>query len=191
LNTSARAAPIWREHGKPVALYSDKHGIFRVNSKDAAGGDGVTQFGRALLALNIDIICADSPQAKGRIERAFGSCRTGWSRACPRERGGAAAGGGILDCRGERMAAWVHRRLSRAKRPGAMFNTEPPPGSTAKPFASIFISLPVFVAIVPAFGSRRNTSRRLRDATERGHPSTGRPAEVGRHNPPWRSDAEW
>jgi hypothetical protein len=37
----------------PVALYSDKHGIFRVNSKDAAGGNEVTQFGRALLALNI------------------------------------------------------------------------------------------------------------------------------------------
>jgi hypothetical protein len=50
------------QHGKPVALYSDKHGIFRVNSKEAAGGDGVTQFGRALLALNIDIICANSPR---------------------------------------------------------------------------------------------------------------------------------
>jgi len=61
------------EHGKPVAFYSDKHGIFRVNSKDAVGGDGVTQFGRALLALNIDIICANSPQAKGRVERAFGT----------------------------------------------------------------------------------------------------------------------
>src|SRR5438105_6816106 len=61
------------EHGKPVASYSDKHGIFRVNSKEAVGGDGVTQFGRALLALNIDIICANSPQAKGRIERAFGT----------------------------------------------------------------------------------------------------------------------
>jgi hypothetical protein len=32
------------EHGKPVAFYSDKHGIFRVNSKEAAGGEGVTQF---------------------------------------------------------------------------------------------------------------------------------------------------
>jgi hypothetical protein len=61
------------EHGKPVAFYSDKHGIFRVNRKEAAGGEGVTQFGRALLALNIDIICANSPQAKGRIERAFGT----------------------------------------------------------------------------------------------------------------------
>jgi hypothetical protein len=60
-------------HGKPVAFYSDKHGIFRVNSKDAAGGDRITQFGRALSELNIDIICANSPRAKGRVERAFGT----------------------------------------------------------------------------------------------------------------------
>ena len=59
-------------HGKPVAFYSDKHGIFRVNAKDAAGGDGATQFSRALMELNIDILCANSPQAKGRVERAFG-----------------------------------------------------------------------------------------------------------------------
>ena len=60
-------------HGKPVAFYSDKHGIFRVNSKDAAGGKGRTQFGRALTELNIDIICANQPHAKGRVERAFGT----------------------------------------------------------------------------------------------------------------------
>ncbi|MBV8455871.1 MAG: ISNCY family transposase, partial [Acetobacteraceae bacterium] len=60
-------------HGKPVAFYSDKHGIFRVNKKDADGGDRVTQFGRALGELNIDIICANIPQAKGRVERAFGT----------------------------------------------------------------------------------------------------------------------
>src|SRR3954466_626167 len=59
-----------QRHGKPVAFYSDKHGVFRVNRKDAAGGDGMTQFGRALHALNIDIICANSSQAKGRVERA-------------------------------------------------------------------------------------------------------------------------
>ena len=57
-------------HGKPIAFYSDKHGVFRVNRKDAAGGDGMTQFGRALHALNIDIICANCSQAKGRVERA-------------------------------------------------------------------------------------------------------------------------
>ena len=58
-------------HGKPVAFYSDKHNIFRVNNGE--GGDRVTQFGRALSELNIDIICANSPQAKGRVERAFGT----------------------------------------------------------------------------------------------------------------------
>jgi hypothetical protein len=56
--------------GKPVALYSDKHGVFRVNRPGALGGDGMTQFGRALHALNIDIICANSSPAKGRVERA-------------------------------------------------------------------------------------------------------------------------
>ena len=58
-------------HGKPVAFYSDKHNIFRVNNGE--GGDRVTQFGRALESLNIDIICANTPQAKGRVERAFGT----------------------------------------------------------------------------------------------------------------------
>jgi hypothetical protein len=46
------------------------HGVFRVNHPSALGGDGITQFGRALHALNIDIICANSSQAKGRVERA-------------------------------------------------------------------------------------------------------------------------
>ena len=58
-------------HGKPVAFYIDKHNIFRVNNGE--GGERVTQFGRALSELNIDIICANSPQAKGRVERAFGT----------------------------------------------------------------------------------------------------------------------
>jgi transposase len=57
-------------HGKPVAFYSDKHGVFRVNTAGAVQGDGMTQFGRSLHALNIDILCANTPQAKGRVERA-------------------------------------------------------------------------------------------------------------------------
>src|SRR5215472_2156425 len=56
--------------GKPVAFYSDKHGVFGVNRPGALGGDGMTQFGRALHALNIDIICVNSSPAKGRVERA-------------------------------------------------------------------------------------------------------------------------
>lgn len=60
-------------YGKPVAFYSDKHATFRVNKVGATGGDGMTQFGRALHQLNIDIICANMPQAKGRVERANGT----------------------------------------------------------------------------------------------------------------------
>lgn len=57
-------------YGKPVAFYSDKHSVFRVNSVGATSGTGLTQFGRALHELNIDIIYANSSQAKGRAERA-------------------------------------------------------------------------------------------------------------------------
>ena len=43
-----------QRHGKPVAFYSDKAAIFRVNAKEAVGGAGYTQFGRAMQELNID-----------------------------------------------------------------------------------------------------------------------------------------
>jgi transposase len=59
-----------KAHGKPVAYYSDKAAVFRVNAPEPQGGDGFTQFGRALSELNIDIICANTPTAKGRVERA-------------------------------------------------------------------------------------------------------------------------
>jgi hypothetical protein len=58
-----------QNHGMPVAFYSDKHSVFRVAKKDAKGGQGMTQFGRALCELNIEILCANSSQAKGRVER--------------------------------------------------------------------------------------------------------------------------
>jgi len=56
--------------GRPVSLYSDRHGIFRVNQEDAASGELLTQFGRALKTLDIEGIQARTPQAKGRVERA-------------------------------------------------------------------------------------------------------------------------
>ncbi|MDP9808093.1 hypothetical protein J2W42_000931 [Rhizobium tibeticum] len=58
-----------KHHGAPVAFYSDKHSVFRVAKTDAKGGQGMTQFGRALSELNIEILCANSSQAKGRVER--------------------------------------------------------------------------------------------------------------------------
>lgn len=61
-------------HGKPMAFYSDKLSVFHVAAADRAqGGRGVSQFGRALRELNIDSICANSPEAKGRVERANGT----------------------------------------------------------------------------------------------------------------------
>ncbi|SOY64329.1 hypothetical protein CBM2589_A70433 [Cupriavidus taiwanensis] len=61
-------------HGKPMAFYSDKFSVFRVNARDSAEGRGYTQFGRALFELNIDILCANSSPAKGRVERVPGQC---------------------------------------------------------------------------------------------------------------------
>ncbi|GEN61546.1 hypothetical protein ANI02nite_34300 [Acetobacter nitrogenifigens DSM 23921 = NBRC 105050] len=57
-------------YGRPTAFYSDKHSIFRVAKTDAVGGQTLTQFGRALAELNVEMMCANSSQAKGRVERA-------------------------------------------------------------------------------------------------------------------------
>ena len=60
----------FKQYGKPIAFYSDKHGVFRVNVPSAGKSDTLTQFGRAMQDLGIQIICANTPQAKGRVERA-------------------------------------------------------------------------------------------------------------------------
>ena len=60
----------FERYGKPGAFYSDKHGIFHINHPNATSGDGMTDFGRAMNELGIEIICANTPQAKGRVERA-------------------------------------------------------------------------------------------------------------------------
>ena len=57
-------------HGRPLAFYSDRHGIFRVNTKEAVSGDGKTEFGRVVERLEIASIQAATPQAKGRVERS-------------------------------------------------------------------------------------------------------------------------
>lgn len=62
--------PYFQECGRPVSLYNDKRGTFVVNN-------GIkrkpTQFARAMQELGVKMITAHSPQAKGRIERAFGT----------------------------------------------------------------------------------------------------------------------
>lgn len=62
------------KNGKPLAFYSDKHGVFRVNTTkngmaSTADSNGITQYGRAMQELGIKIIFASSPQAKGRVEK--------------------------------------------------------------------------------------------------------------------------
>ena len=62
-------------HGRPLALYTDRHSIFEPQDKGQALPDAETQFGRALRELDIELIRAHSPQAKGRVERSFGTAQ--------------------------------------------------------------------------------------------------------------------
>lgn len=69
--------------GRPLALYHDRHGIFQHNptrpwrpAEELAGQQEPTPFGRLLAELGITSIAARAPQAKGRIERRFGTLQT-------------------------------------------------------------------------------------------------------------------
>lgn len=65
-----------RRYGRPQSFYVDKDSIYKVNRQPALDDDvrdetPATQFSRAMRELGIDVICAHSPQAKGRVERLF------------------------------------------------------------------------------------------------------------------------
>ena len=61
-------------YGRPVAIYLDKFSTYKVNHKSAVDNEKLmTQFQRAMAELDIRVICANSPQAKGRVERLFGT----------------------------------------------------------------------------------------------------------------------
>lgn len=67
-----------RKTGVPMAIYSDKHSIFwptqgETLKEQLAGRHSPTQFGRAMSELGIQLIAAHSPQAKGRVERLWGT----------------------------------------------------------------------------------------------------------------------
>jgi hypothetical protein len=66
----------WKEYvkryGKPVAIYLDKYSTYKINHKNAKDNhELLTQFQRACNELDIELITAHSPQAKGRVERPF------------------------------------------------------------------------------------------------------------------------
>ena len=65
-----------RTWGKPLAFYLDKHSTYKVNrqasiDEDLRDSTARSQFGRAMDELRIELIFANSPQAKGRVERLF------------------------------------------------------------------------------------------------------------------------
>ena len=68
-----------RRYGVPLSFYGDRHGVFVRNDdhwsleEQLAGRRQPTQFGRALEQLGVTYIAAHSPQAKGRIERLWGT----------------------------------------------------------------------------------------------------------------------
>lgn len=66
------------KHGRPRSWYTDRHRVFHAEATDAAEGHKVrthTQFSRALEQLEIGLILANSPQAKGRVERLWGTAQ--------------------------------------------------------------------------------------------------------------------
>lgn len=60
-------------HGKPVSLYLDRDSIYKKNQRSMLDRASLTQFERAMEELNTKVIHARSPQAKGRVERLFGT----------------------------------------------------------------------------------------------------------------------
>ena len=60
----------FHQHGLPEAFYVDRFSIFRVNHSNVTSTEALTMFKRSLIELGIELICASSPQAKGRVERA-------------------------------------------------------------------------------------------------------------------------
>jgi hypothetical protein len=124
-----------RTHGRPVAVYTDRHSIFEPQDKGKALPDGVTQFGRALGELDVELIRAHSPQAKGRVERLFGTLQDRWvkelrlSRVRTIEQANRALGRLVPEynrrfTRAARRPADAHRRLGPGHRLEAILSVQ-------------------------------------------------------------------
>lgn len=70
LNYASLCKRYFRQYGLPEAFYTDRFSVFRVNQPNVTTTDAQTMFERAMQELGIELICASSPQAKGRVERA-------------------------------------------------------------------------------------------------------------------------
>lgn len=110
-------------HGVPLAFYSDRHGIFRVNAKQAQSGDGYTEFGRVAERLRIELIQATTPQAKGAGQPDF---------AGPTDQGDAAARH-LRHCRRASLRRRVHHAVEREIRQAATGRRKRPSAVDERP----------------------------------------------------------
>jgi hypothetical protein len=103
---------IARQYGVPVALYADRHTIFQSPSKptleqELAGELPQSQFGRLCARLSIQLLAAHSPQAKGRIERLWGT----WQDRLVKEL--RQAGANSLEMANQVLAAYLSKHNAR------------------------------------------------------------------------------
>jgi transposase len=114
-----------RRHGRPLALYTDRHSIFEPQDKGRPLAEGETQFGRALRELGVELIRAHSPQAKGRVERSFGTAQDRWVKEL---RLAGARTGAEANAVLERLLPAHNRRFGQAPRRPADAHRPPGPG---------------------------------------------------------------
>lgn len=140
-----------RTYGRPLALYTDRHSIFEAQNKGRAVSDGVTQFGRALSELGVELIRAHSPQAKGRVERSFGTAQDRWVKELR------LAKATTLDQANETLARILpehNRRFARAARESGDAHRELGPGHDLDAILSIQSERTVSNDYVVRFGNR-------------------------------------
>jgi len=170
------------QHGRPVAVYTDKASLFHANPQAIHHRDApaqqLTQIGRALKELHIEWIAAHSPQAKGRIERSF---QTAQDRLV---KGLRQAGAKDLDTANQYLQqvylpllepAFSTRATTRRRRPSSCaqgnqsgFGVEHPPQPDVGPRPHD----PLGGCDLPA-GSQANCSRHARSSSA-GRAATGR-----------------
>jgi len=120
---------ISQSHGRPLALYADRHTIFQSPKEETledqlAGKLPRTQFGRLVEELGIQLIAARSPQAKGRVERLFGTLQDRLVKALRK------AQASTLEEANQVLETFLPRHNARfaveAAQPGSAYRTEPP-----------------------------------------------------------------
>jgi transposase len=116
-------------YGLPRALYVDRDSIYRCDrestiAENLAGKEPTTQFGRAMEELDVEVIMAHSPQAKGRVERVNGTLQDRLVKALRRAK--------ISDLRGANrflqekfLAAFNRRFVRKAARPSDLHRRVP------------------------------------------------------------------